>query len=311
MAEYRTIRMSFWNDPFIEALEAREKLLYLYLFTCPHTNNLGVLEISRRKIAFETGLSVQEADEGIRRLEEAGKLMTDGTLIWLVKFIKHQSSTSPKLIQSLKGIAQELGSPVIRHALCLQYPHLFDAPGTSAEGMPAMPDGIPAKADTEDTLTEGMDTLSIGSGTVSIPIGEEEEEREREDILFADAGGDGAQQQAEKIPACPYEEIRDVYHECLPEHPRVEILNEQRKKSLKARWANIGERLREKKRPDAKADRLAWFRRYFQRAARSDFLTGKVRGSNGKTYMATFDMLISPNAFVGMIEGRYDNREVA
>lgn len=304
MAEYRTIRMAFWNDPFIEALEAREKLLYLYLFTCPHTNNLGLLEVSRRKIAFETGLSVQEADEGIRKLEEAGKLMTDGTLIWLVKFIKHQSSTSPKLIQSLKGIAQGLESPAIRRTLCLQYPHLFDAAATASGG-------IPDKADAEDTLTDGMDTLSIGSDTLSIPIGEgeREEEREGEDSLFAHAGS-GARQ-AEKMPPCPYEEIRDVYHECLPEHPRVEILNEQRKKSLKARWANIGERLREKKRADAKADRLAWFRRYFLRAARSDFLTGKVRGSNGKTYMATFDMLISPNAFAGMIEGRYDNREVA
>ena len=59
MAEYRTIRMAFWNDPFVEDLEAGEKLLYLYLFTCPHTSNLGVMEVSRRKIAFETGLDIR------------------------------------------------------------------------------------------------------------------------------------------------------------------------------------------------------------------------------------------------------------
>lgn len=36
MATYRTIRMSFWNDPAIESLPPGDKLLYLYLFTCPH-----------------------------------------------------------------------------------------------------------------------------------------------------------------------------------------------------------------------------------------------------------------------------------
>ena len=54
MATYRTIRMSFWNDPAIESLPPADKLLYLYLFTCPHANNLGVLSVSLRKMAFET-----------------------------------------------------------------------------------------------------------------------------------------------------------------------------------------------------------------------------------------------------------------
>ena len=30
MATYRTIRMAFWSDPYIETLSASEKLLYLY-----------------------------------------------------------------------------------------------------------------------------------------------------------------------------------------------------------------------------------------------------------------------------------------
>ena len=54
MATYRTIRMDFWNDPYVEGMEPQDKLLYVYLFSSPHTNNLGVLTVSRRKIAFET-----------------------------------------------------------------------------------------------------------------------------------------------------------------------------------------------------------------------------------------------------------------
>lgn len=52
MATYRTIRMAFWSDPYIETLSASEKLLYLYLFSCPHTNNLGLLAVSRRRMAY-------------------------------------------------------------------------------------------------------------------------------------------------------------------------------------------------------------------------------------------------------------------
>lgn len=67
MATYRTIRMAFWSDPYIETLSASEKLLYLYLFSCPHTNNLGLLAVSRRRMAYDTGLT-EEAARGLERL---------------------------------------------------------------------------------------------------------------------------------------------------------------------------------------------------------------------------------------------------
>ena len=57
MAEYRTIRMGFWTDPYIEELDAKAKLLYIYLFTGPYTNNLGIVEATRRKIAYETAMT--------------------------------------------------------------------------------------------------------------------------------------------------------------------------------------------------------------------------------------------------------------
>ena len=67
MATYRTIRMDFWNDPYVEGMEPQDKLLYVYLFSSPHTNNLGVLTVSRRKIAFETGLTEEGVAAGCKR----------------------------------------------------------------------------------------------------------------------------------------------------------------------------------------------------------------------------------------------------
>lgn len=129
MAEYRTVRMNFWNDPYVESLAVSQKLLYMYLFTCPHTNNLGLLEISERKISFESGVSLKDVGEALTRFEQDKKLIRDGLKIWLTNFIKHQTTTSEKLIAGLQKLIPEIGSPKICHAICLRYPHVFEGLG--------------------------------------------------------------------------------------------------------------------------------------------------------------------------------------
>ena len=96
MATYRTIRMAFWSDPYIETLSASEKLLYLYLFSCPHTNNLGLLAVSRRRMAYDTGLKEEAVDAALAAFERDGKIATDGDAVWVCHFIRHQCSTSPR-----------------------------------------------------------------------------------------------------------------------------------------------------------------------------------------------------------------------
>lgn len=119
------------------------------------------------------------------------------------------------------------------------------------------------------------------------------------------------QEEPEEIPArppCPAKEIVELYHEILPEHPRVEILNETRRRSINARWSDIGTRLKEKGWEDTRAARLAYMRQIFLKASQSDFLCGRTTCRDGKTYMVTFDKLMSPSGFIGVIEGKYDNR---
>lgn len=155
MAEYRTIRMSFWNDPYIEELDPKVKLLYIYLFTSPYTNNVGVLEATRRKIAFETGLSTQDVDKGLEKLEQDGKVVCDSTfnLVFVVRFIKHQTSTSPKLIEGMQKLAVSIPSEKIARTLCILYPQVFAV-----------------NLDGKDTVSipyaDGMYTLSIPSGEI-------------------------------------------------------------------------------------------------------------------------------------------------
>lgn len=163
MAEYRTIRMAFWSDPFIEALEATAKLLYVYLFTCQNTNNLGLLEITRKKIAFETGIPEESVNRHIETFEASGKVVTDGAFIWLVTFIKNQCTTSPKLVSSLQGMIPSVSSIKIRNEILRYYPRLLSTPVKSNETQYSLP------------LPHAIDTLSIPSGEQ-----EREEEREKE-----------------------------------------------------------------------------------------------------------------------------------
>ena len=155
MAEYRTVRIGFWHDPYIEELEAKAKLLYIYLFTGPYANNLGVVEATRRKISYETALTVQDVDKYLSLFEADGKVVCDGehNLIFLTNFIRHQSSTSPKILDGLRKLAPAISSPIIAKALCVRYPDVYEV-----------------NKDEGDTVSipyaNGIHTLCIPSGEI-------------------------------------------------------------------------------------------------------------------------------------------------
>ncbi|NTV01918.1 MAG: hypothetical protein HGB04_03920 [Chlorobiaceae bacterium] len=121
MADYRTISVGFWNDPYTETLSPTEKIFYIYLFTCPHVNNAGVLHITPRKMAFETG--VPDVQPIIDKMITDGKLVEVDGYYWVRNFIKHQATTSPKIVQSitksLKGAPDQLIA-----TLSIAYPEL-------------------------------------------------------------------------------------------------------------------------------------------------------------------------------------------
>lgn len=325
MAEYRTIRMAFWNDPFVEELEAGEKLLYLYLFTCPHTNNLGILEVSRRKIAFETGLDVETVNAGLQKLEKAGKIVTDATFILLIRFIRHQTTTSPKIAQALKGMLAGVSSAKLRHALYSGYPSIFG--GLSQSGYHT------------DTISIGYqdhtDTVSIPYPdpihTVCIPPAEEEEEREEEDnstltsfeclsesAPLPDAPASEPEEKNPRIDLdrpdphtrpgeipCPHRRIIEVYEAILPELPRVRVWRTQQAADLRARWR---EKLREGKFSDEESG-VDYFRRFFGYVRRSEFLMGRRSGRDGRTFRNCLAWMVKAKNFDGIVDGKYHDQE--
>lgn len=106
-------------------------------------------------------------------------------------------------------------------------------------------------------------------------------------------------------PDCPTEALIALYHEHLPMLPRVEVLNDSRKRTLSARWREVVTDADISKAEDVRAAGLEWFGWYFGHAAKSKFLTGK-----SKDWHADFDFLMTQSKFAKVVEGSY-HREAA
>jgi uncharacterized protein YdaU (DUF1376 family) len=103
------------------------------------------------------------------------------------------------------------------------------------------------------------------------------------------------------VPPCPTAEIVKRYHDRLPMLPAVEVLSEQRKRHIAARWRQVC--------ADEKLDRQAgidWFDDFFAHVAKSDFLTGKTKPKEGRRpFAASLDWLMGAEKFVLVYEGKY------
>jgi uncharacterized protein YdaU (DUF1376 family) len=96
---------------------------------------------------------------------------------------------------------------------------------------------------------------------------------------------------------CPHREIIELFHETLPELPRVESWAADNQAQLKARW-----------REDGKRQSLAWWGAFFRRVKASDFLCGQVAGREGRPFFATLSWLVKRANIGKVLNGQYDNR---
>lgn len=93
----------------------------------------------------------------------------------------------------------------------------------------------------------------------------------------------------------PYEKIVKIYHEKLPQLPKVEVISNTRKAKLKTCWS-------QKATEHFKPQDLVWWQDYFEYVGRVPFLLGE----NNKGWRANFDFLINLNSLVKVMEGVYE-----
>ncbi len=100
MAEHRRISPKFWQDPKVRAWGDQEKLLALYLQTCPHRNTEGLFWLPLAYIAADLGYPIDTVSKGLQALCEAGFATYDepSETVLLRKSLKYQSPAGEKQI---------------------------------------------------------------------------------------------------------------------------------------------------------------------------------------------------------------------
>ncbi len=301
MAQYRTLKMDFWSDPFIEDLPYMGKYVYLYLITSPHTNNLGILDISRKKIAYETGMTVEDVETQIEDLRSKGKLFVDGTSILLINFIKNQTYNSQNMKTHLYMIFPLVESRIFRAALLGKYPFLGGKTvGDTSKGI----EGVSIPLQGVSIPIEG-DGIPLRENEFELELESEREVEEKKEKDLSSAVADVCPAPHADSPKlkpkprgidCPCSDIAELWNETCTSLPRVVELSETRKKAIKARW----------KESDLRQN-LDWWRDLFKSIEASDFLTGRT----GKRGTFGFDWFLSPKNMIKTVEGNYANDRLA
>lgn len=113
------------------------------------------------------------------------------------------------------------------------------------------------------------------------------------------------------LPACPHEDLMDLYRKHLPElpQPRRSLWAGKNAEAMRARWRwaltahkDGGERY-----ATTAAEALGFFEEFFAHVSRSDFLSGR----SGKWSGCDLGWLMNANNFAKVVQGNYDNREAA
>jgi len=94
-----------------------------------------------------------------------------------------------------------------------------------------------------------------------------------------------------KLPPCPHEKIISLYHEMLPELPKIRTWTTTRRRHLQSRWREY---------PD-----LEDWRTFFNMVKKSPFLMGEIQNGDRRPFRASLDWLIKPENFAKTIEGKY------
>lgn len=121
MSTQRYIDTSFWDDTWVQELDPSEKLLYIYLLTNPLTNLAGVMELTIKRICFDTGFNSDTVTHILRKFENAKKVYRYNNYIIIRNFPKHQQLKSENVLKGIATILSKLSDDVLAYLEKIEY----------------------------------------------------------------------------------------------------------------------------------------------------------------------------------------------
>lgn len=116
-AKNRLFNTHFWKDVYTGELDPTEKLLFIYLFTNPLANLLGVYEIRLREIALDTGIDSDMILKILKRFESDEKVFYKKGWMCIPNTLKHQK-LNPNMVKSVENSISSI--PTWAYAILLK-----------------------------------------------------------------------------------------------------------------------------------------------------------------------------------------------
>lgn len=174
MRDYGKVSPQFWIGKTGRQLrgETEAQLVALYLMTSPHATMIGVFHCPIEYIAHETGLPIEGASKGLRRLIEADFCTYDheSEMVWVHEMAKFQVAESLKrddkrcigIARDVDGIAEAR----IRTAFRAKYAKAFWLPPEPEADKPL---ASPLQAPPKPGAGAGAGEESLSGGPDDVP----------------------------------------------------------------------------------------------------------------------------------------------
>lgn len=223
--------------------------------------------------------------------DDSGRLR--GNLRMLASLLFPYDDDAPGLIESWVAELAVEGCVVRYEALGQSYIQILNWSAHQKIDKPSA-SKIPQFDEASRGLVEASKTLPVGEEGK----GEEGRGRELKALVPGGAGDESAE--PAKIaakPDCPHQAIIELYHEMLPQCPRIRDWTPARQQHLRARWNE-----------DPKRQNLDYWKRFFEYVASCDFLVGL---SGKSPFFADLEWIVTSKNFTKIREERYANRKAA
>jgi hypothetical protein len=112
-----------------------------------------------------------------------------------------------------------------------------------------------------------------------------------------------------KLPTCPTQSVIDLYHDILPNLPKVRLHTKDRVKAIRGIWTWVltSTKADKTRRAETPEQALNWFRSYFARASENDFLMGRTpRSGEHAQWQCDIDFLMTDRGMKQVIEKTKD-----
>lgn len=114
--KYRQINTDFWEDGYILELTSKERDFFIYLFTNPKVNMVGIYELPDRIICSTLGATLDELKKMKAKFETDRKYFFFKGWVFVNNFSRHNKySSAPNIIKTYLHDFNSIPQDVLNH----------------------------------------------------------------------------------------------------------------------------------------------------------------------------------------------------